>query len=532
MDLHRVWRLGSVLVASQLRSGRSSSDPKSVFGRPALIGVADAIVFLGAFALAELVLGSVNVPASVLSAVVRAVLPYIPLIAVAAVLVAGVMFELTSTAKFSGSDSVNWLPLTPEEYVAASSAAVAYTYSPAIAFFLGALLPFALATGTFLAWGVALALSVVSLFEGAFVVEMVRSVTQRMSAVNAGRRGQVTLVLRAVLIIVVILAFQFAFNPVLLFGLLQHSATLDLVTALVPLFWSTQALTDWLAGAPWVGLLFALGQVGFVALLLLAAARLRVRFWVVTASEVRLAAVRYASGHPALRALGLSATEAAIVSKDLRGYVRRRELLPMLVIPVVLIVIVLIEGGSFGGLGAILWIGWVAGFFALLLAVTSVGQERRSLQSLYAFPITAGNVLRAKAAGVLLPALIAVVGTSVAIGLLFGFSPIAIVWIALLNTGAAVVLCFWGLVFAGRYSDFQDRPRPQYLRPAAMLGAMGSGMILLFAIVIPGGLAILNPVVGSLALMAWTIAAVLVAGFVALQWARSGFDRMLRELPF
>ena len=532
MNLHRVRRLGSVLVASQLRSGRSSSDPKSVFGQPALIGVIDVVVFLIAFGLAELALGSVPIPPSVLASVVRAVLPYIPLIAVAAVLVAGVMFELTSTAKFSGSDSANWLPLTPEEYVAASSAAVAYTYSPAIAFFLGAILPFALVTGTFPAWIAALALSVVSLFEGAFVVEMVRSVTQRMSAVAAGRRGQVTLVLRAVLIVIIILSFQFAFNPVFLFGILQHSAAIDLVTEVVPLFWSTQALTEWLAGAPALGLAFAGAEVGFVALLLVAAARLRQRFWVVTAGEVRLAPVRYASGHPVLRAFGLSPTEAAVVSKDLRGYVRRRELLPLLVIPVVLIIIVLVEGAAFGGLGLIVWIGWVSGFFALLLATTSVGQERRALQSLFAFPLTARDLLRAKIAGVLVPALVAATGTSVAVGLLFGLSALGVVGVVLLNAALSIVLGLWGLVFAGRYSDFQDRPRPQYLRPAAMLGAMGSGMFLLLVIVVPGALAIVEPVGPNVGWVLWTIGAIAVSGVLGLYWARAGFDRMLRELPF
>jgi hypothetical protein len=521
-----------VLVASQLRSGRSSSDPKSFLGHPALIGVLDAVLFLLAFVLADFGLRSVALAPGVLDPLVHAILPYLPMIGVAAVLVGGVMFELTSTSKFSGSDSANWLPLTPREYVAASSTAVAYTYSPAMALLLGGILPFAVATGTFAAWVVALVLSIASLFEGAFVVEMVRSLTQRMSSVTAGRRGQVTLILRAALIVIIIVAFQFAFNPVLLFGLLQHAAILDLVTAVVPLFWSTQALTDWLAGAVGLGVVFAAAQIAFVALLLVLAARLRTRYWAVATSEVRLSAVRYAAGHPALRALGLSPTEAAIASKDLRGYVRRRELLPMLVIPVVLIIIVVVEGGTIGGLGAILWIGWVAGFFSLLLALSSIGQERRALQSLYAFPISPQNLLRAKAASVLIPALLGAVGTSVAVGILFGFDPIGVLEIAALNSSAAVVLCFWGLVFAGRYSDFQERPRPQYLRPAAMLGAMGSGMILLIAIVVPGGVVILSPIFADVGLLAWTLGAVILLGAMAVVWARSGFVRMFRELPF
>jgi len=532
MDLHRVRRLGAVLVASQLRSGRSSSDPKSLLGRPSLIGLVDVGLFLGTFSLALFAIRSNPVPSGILTPFVGSILPFVPLIAVAAVLVAGVMFELTTTTKFSSSDSANWLPLTPQEYVAASACAVAYTYSPAIALFLGALLPLAITTSLVGAWALTFVLSIIALFEGAFVVEMVRSLTQRASGVSAGRRGQLTLVLRAALIVTVIVAFQLAFNPVLLYGVLQHSAVLNLVTALVPLLWGTQALTDWIAGAVGLGIGFAFAQLAFVALLLLLAARLRSRLWLVSAGEVRLSSLRYAAGHPVLRVLGLSSEEAALVSKDLRGYFRRRELLPMLVVPIVLIVLVLVEGGAIGGLGAIIWIGWVAGFFALLLALTSVGQERRSLQSICALPITSRTLLRAKLAAVLVPSLIAAVGTSAAIGLLFGFRPLEIVAIALLNAGAAVVLGFWGLVFAGRFSDFQDRPRPQYVRPAAMLAAMGSGMVLLFAIVLPGGLAILDPVPASLGLVLWTLGAGAIVGALGARWARRGFDRLLEELPF
>ena len=113
-------------------------------------------------------------------------LPFIPLFAVATVLVAGVMFELTATAKFAGSDAVNWLPVTPGEYVLASSSAIAYTYSPALAFVLGPVAALSLDVG--LGGSVALVafLAIVGLFEGAFLVEMVRSATQRVSSSGAG----------------------------------------------------------------------------------------------------------------------------------------------------------------------------------------------------------------------------------------------------------------------------------------------------------------------------------------------------------
>ena len=207
-------------------------------------------------------------------------------------------------------------------------------------------------------------------------------------------------------------------------------------------------------------------------------------------------------------------------------------MLPTLVVPVVLIVLMVVEGSRIGPFGSMLWVGWVAGFFALLLAVTSVGQERRAFQSLYAYPITARSVLRAKAVSVLLPALVGAVAMAVAVGWVFGFGPVTIGGFAFVSVVGAVLLALWGLVFAARYSDFQERPRPQYLRPGAMLVAMGSGMLVLFAVLLPGAFLLLGaPGSAALGLAVWTVGFALTLGGLAAYWARTGFDRLFREVP-
>lgn len=532
MDLHRVRRLAATLVASQLRSGRSSSNPRSFFGRPEFIAAVDAVLFLGALALATVGLRGSPLTSTQIAALAKGLLPFLPLVAVGIVLVAGVMFELTTSAKFAASDAANWLPITPSEYVAASATAIAFTYSPAVALALGGLLPFALIGGTFPLYVATVFLSIVALFEGAALVEMVRSVTQRTSAVAAGRRGQATFVLRALLLVLVILALQLAFNPVFLLGLAERLSAVGLITALLPFFWSTEALTQWAAGHAGLALAFAAGQVAFVALLIYLAAELRVRHWVPSSTEVRLEEHRYAARNPILAFLGLSESESAMVAKDLKGLVRRREMLPTLVLPVVLVILVLVEGAAFGDLGSVLWVGWVAGFFALLIAGTSVGQERRALQSLYVFPITPKSVERAKVTFVLLPSLLVAVVLALAVGVIFRLSLGGLVGLVLLVGGVSVVLTFWGLVFATRYSDFQDRPRPQFLRPGGMLAATTSGMVLLFAILVPGTVAILSPSPSSLAVGFGCAAFALALGGLAAYWTTSGFRELFRELPF
>jgi len=532
MDLHRVRRLAGTLVASQLRAGRSSSDPKSPFGQPALIASVDLVLFLATFGLA---LGAVRASAltgAQSAALGNGLLPFLPLVAVGVVLVAGVMFELTTTAKFAGSDAANWLPVTPAEYVSASASAIAYTYSPAVALALGGLLPFALLGGIVPTYLATALFSVLALFEGAVLVEMVRSATQRASSVGAGRRGQVSLVLRALVLVVVILALQLAFNPVFLLGLAQRLSAVGLVTSIVPFFWSTQALSRMASGDLEFGLAFAAGQVVFVAILVYFSGELRVRYWVPSPTEVRLDEHRYAARNPLLSLLGLSAPESALVAKDLKGLVRRREMLPTLVLPVVLVILVLVVGAAFGEFGSVVWVGWVAGFFALLIGGTSLGQERRALQSLYSYPLSVGSIVRAKVTFVLLPSVVVAVALALVVGFVFGFPPSGVVGVLALGVGLSIVLTFWGLVFASRYSDFQERPRPQFLRPGGMLAATGSGMVLLFAILIPGTFALLYPSSASVPLALLCAALALGIGSLAAYWTVSGFRELFRELPF
>ncbi len=532
MNLHRVRRLATTLVTSQLRSGRSSSNPRSPFGAPAFIGSLDLALFLGTFGLAYGVVGEGSLGAGEATKLATALLPFLPLVAVGVVLVAGVMFELTTTAKFAASDAANWLPLTASEYVAASATAIAYSYSPAVALALGLLLPFAIVGGTVALYAATALLCVVALFEGAALVEMVRAVTQRASAVGSGRRGGVTLLVRAGILILVILVLQLAFNPVFLLGVAQRLSAVGLVTSIIPFFWSTAAINQGASGNVPLAIGFAAGQVVFVALLIYEAGRLRVRHWVPSSAEVQLEQHVYAGRHPFLETLGLSPAESALVSKDLKGLVRRREMLPTLVVPIVLVILVLVEGSAFGGFGTVVWVGWVAGFFALLLSGTSIGQERRAVQSLFAYPLTPSNLIRAKAAFVLLPSLVVAVALALVAGVLFRLPPVDLVSIVLLVVAVAVVLGFWGLVFASRYSDFQDRPRPQFLRPGGMVAATVSGMTLLFAMLVPGAVAVLLPSAYTAGLALVSLAVILVAGTLAVVWANSGFRELFHELPF
>ncbi|HTS33513.1 MAG TPA: hypothetical protein VMI55_06210 [Thermoplasmata archaeon] len=535
MDLHRVRRLGWVLVASQVRSGARSANPKGFLNQPGIFAWAAVGLLVGVFLLASLALDALTLPRALLGSVVVAAVPFLPLLAVATVLVGGVMFELTATVRFAGSDAANWLPLRPEEYVLASSLAVAYTYCLPLALLLGAFAAIAVHVGAGALIALSGVLSAVGLLEGAFLVEMVRSTSQRAGS-TSGARGRVALVLRALALVIMIIALQLVFNPVFLFASLRGLATFGQFTAYLPPFWGTFAVLAWSSGNVAVAAAFALLAAAFAGLLLCAATVLRVRYWSVTAEEFRLEPHRYAAGHPLLRALGLSPAEAAIVTKDFHGYVRRREMLPLLVLPIVLLVIVFIENATssagFGTFGIVVFTAWATSFFALLLATTSVGQERKAITAVLASPVPAASLFRAKLVASVAPAWVASVVIAVLVGLLFHVGLGVVLGLMLTSVVAGFVVALWGLAFAARYSDFQERPRPQYLRPGPMLAATGSGILLVFVVVVPATVALLST--GTAALEGAGFAAAVALTVVALTWgwARQGFEALFREVPF
>ncbi|MGI0151225.1 MAG: hypothetical protein ACREC5_04745, partial [Thermoplasmata archaeon] len=184
---HRILRISGVLIASQLRSSRAGSDPNSFSGKAASLLVYDAGAFLLAFLAVRTLLDSPD--AAALSGSPGFLLPLIPAFALGAVLVAGVLFELSSNSRFSSSDAINWMPVLPEEYVLASALAIAYSYALALALALGAGLAVALSLGNIGAFALAAGLGAVGLLLGGLILEMLRAVTQHAAAAMSGRAG-------------------------------------------------------------------------------------------------------------------------------------------------------------------------------------------------------------------------------------------------------------------------------------------------------------------------------------------------------
>ena len=210
------------------------------------------------------------------------------------VLIAGLLFELNVSSKFSASDTVNWLPITQAEYVIASALSVAYNYSISVAIALGITLAPSVYFGYGWAWaGVAL-VSILTLFTGGALVEILRAATNRVSSVVMKRARRGALFFRLALMVVIILIFETVFNPTILISVVNTLSGSLSVFVFIPLFWGALAIEGIVNGEPLRVLVFSVGTVGFTGALVWIATRVRSRYWSPAAFSVSITSSEYA----------------------------------------------------------------------------------------------------------------------------------------------------------------------------------------------------------------------------------------------
>ena len=543
----RVYRIASVLVKSQLRSGRSGSLSSRLFGNSLSIFVIDLVVFGGSIGIVYLVLGAVGtLPTdieSLLDALTNQVVTSLPAFVFLGVFVAAVLFELSVSSKFASSDVVNWLPVTQTEYVAASTLSVGYMYSFLPALVLGATYPLAARLGLQSAWGVSGALCLVSLSVVGSLVEIMRAAINRVTSLAYGRARRGAMIIRLVLTVVLILAVEVGFNPVILSSMIGTFTGVVSATLFVPLFWPSASVGYLIQGEGLLSAAFFALSLVFAGVVLLAAVKVRARYWspVPVTIEVTGGAYTPSSGG-ILRSLGLSKTESALVRKDLRGYTRRRELIPYLAIPFVFMALIFLQESAIGGTGSTdvgvavypFWL--VGGILAVIVASTSIGQEGKAILNVYASPIRPKTFLKAK----LLVSLIFGAGTIVAMAViasLLASATLSGFVVSLLASFVIALECtFIGVAVGARFPDLQERPRPRFVNPLGMLLAMVLGVVSSFVTAFP---LVLWPFLGEyfeglgLTFGVGVAGGLAFGGLVSLagyRWALSGTTRLMEEM--
>jgi len=540
LNLVKAYKLAVVLTKSQLR-GYQRRIGARLFGDPRIILAADAAVFAVPALIGYAVLsrGVLNGIQSMVGQTESESLAGIPTAIAFMLILFGILGEISQPIQSSSTDLINWLPISPGEYVAGSTMSLSYTYSLMFAFLIGATLGPAIVLKMFPTWVVAAVMTLLSLFMGACVVELLRALTNRISSSFYKRSGRSGIIVRLVLTIIVLVFFQLIFSGNIIIYLLQGLMLTVRAAWFVPVVWPSLAVLsvsqgDLVAVSAFSGLTLV-----FVVLLFGFAVRARAVYWVPVPVSIRLTNQTYHPSAQGRRMLGLGVAESAIFRKDLRSLTRRREMARLLAIPFVLAVSLGLSTFSIRGGN----IPRAAGFYALIpvyvipvaifcsiMSMTSIGQEGVAVWNLYVSPVTPRQILKVK---LVLPVLLGL-AFSVAMLIFFGFVlRITITnFFILLILSAVVVLgeSALGMYFAAKFADFRDIIRSRFVSAWGSLFGTGVSLILVGITVSPIVASII--IHGSIAteFVALSCAIGFVIFMVSWRLAEQQMAKLLREI--
>ncbi len=498
MNLKTAYRLAKVLTYSQLRATSRIRGRLDFLRQPFSILLIDTVAFLGAFAVAQrfTLIFTTSTLNSMGSSLVVQVMVDLPMFLMFLVMLSGLLWELSYSFSFTSTDMINHLPITAAEYVLASSASVAFSYSVYVAVGLGAALGLALQFGLLNAWVMTVVMSLVAVFIGAFGIEALRAFTNRASSLLYKRSGRPVLILRLVVLIAVLVLFQLIFNRTIMLSLLGGITGGVQGAWYFPLVWPSLAVASFVEGNLPSGSLYTFLTFFLGGFLFSVCVRLRQVYWMPMPVSVRLSTATYGPRAGFLNRLGLNPAESAIVKKDFRSLSRRREMARFLAIPVLIVVSMLIpslmstKGSPPSASGFMFWVfplTFGVTLFALFTSMISIGQEGSAVWNLYSSPILPREFVRAKVSANIILSLPIAIAFWLGITLLGHASFKSSLAFLLVLAALILVESFLGLAFGVRFPDFGETIRSRFIRLPGMLGSMLLGVAVAGAILAPYG---------------------------------------------
>jgi len=499
MRVRVLLKFAKILMLSRLRNTRRSFLSDSITNRPILIALIGSIMFAAGLgfgtATVSFLRGAGASPADI-GQIVETIFGGIPIFLIGFFFTMGLLWELNASSESESADSINWLPISPSEYVFASTLSTTYTYSPLVLVTVGYSLPIGILTGNVSAFLVLVIASVVAAFIGSVTVEILRSLLARASTAFNKIGGRLMILLRILGIVLILLFTQTLFSGFLIIRIINSVSSANAATVLVPLLWPTLSITSILRSNFLSSVYFLLLSLGFLAVLASSALALRSKFWVSTPSSFHFSSTGTISGVSRLRKIGVSVVSLALVRREIRSATRRKEVVRLMAIPIILPVMISfpalfspapttsVASGLISPLFLAVPLLFGVGLGTLFLGMTSIGQEGKRLWNLSSLPLEAEAVVTSK---ILFTSLISTIGLVLGLGLTVLFFQVSILdALTFIAVGITLVLgeASLGVAIGSRYPDFSDGPRPRFVTIiGSIIGAfLGVMMMLLMSL--------------------------------------------------
>ena len=472
LNIKLVFHFAKILALSSVRAKRAQGSVPTGFAKSprinlivGAIGFGVAAVLAAAFAgpiLEELGAGMFMFQIAI----------FLPALMTLAAVMYGLLFEFSQSSSVGSSDVINWLPIQPAEFVLASVLSMFYFLSPLIGIVFGATLGLALTSAMLDVGLFSMAVSCIGLFLGAFSLEIIRAITNRVSSSVYKRTGRSAIIIRMVVFILMFVVYMLISNFNFLFSILNQYMSGLQSAWFIPILWPSLTLMSYVSTQALEVIAYLLLSVFFTASLLWASVKLREKYWVPAPFALKIASTKdYTPKQGILGRFGFSSAEAALMKKDFRGLTRRKEMLVWIAVPVGISVISffstptsLADAATTFDRLSIFW-GPLMGLFmfAFYITLTSIGQEGSAFLNLRMIPLNTKEVIRAKLSIALIPTALAMVVVTALIQIMIQPRLESLIALAVTLFAGLFECSFVGLALGCSYPDFTEVPRARFI---------------------------------------------------------------------
>jgi hypothetical protein len=421
-------------------------------------------------------------------------LVFFPSITAFMAMIYSIQFEFSQSIEAASTDMINWLPIAPTDYVLGSTLTTLYFIFPMLAIIFGGSLGAAIYVGRLDLWAVGTLMGVLGSLIGAFTLEIVRSLMNRVSHAVFKGRGQFAMITRTLLTLTLLVLVQLVYNVTILMKLASWFSVSIQGAWFIPLLWPSLTMLRYIYSDITGTLTYAGLSSVLLLMVFLGGVKARAMNWVPSPVSYRLKPVEFKSSRRGiLGSLGFSVFESALIRKDFKSLIRRRETLTQLVIPVMITITFLIAqsgviGGSvppeqvrYGFLGLMLFNSVILG---MSLSLISLGQEGGAFQVLKITPLEPRSITRAKILHAFIPSFLLVLLTFLAIFSLIG-DPVTTAGAFLLVITVVFDVILVSMTIGAHFVDFSEVPRHRFVRWEGTLIAFFALFVLIGVILSP-----------------------------------------------
>jgi len=268
----------------------------------------------------------------------------------------------------------------------------------------------------------------------------------------------------------------------------------------IPYVWLGMALYSFFYGLLAEALIFSIASILFILFLFYAAVKLNTKYGLYEPPTITISQKVYSPKTGFLAKLGFSSLETAIIRKDLKAFIRRKELMYIFIMPIVFIIVPLMQSfgtvstptSAFSQLFFSAWLLLIPGpMMAVIIGEMILGEEGQAVWHFFSSPISAANLLKCKYAIVvsfsfLVAAICSVIGIVI-------FQPSnKVIAVSLSESVFLIIALAMVSIESGiRGADFVEIPRPRMIRTGTAITS--------FVLCLIAGLAILAPLLPHIA---------------------------------